>query len=213
MDKPNCNFKYDILNELFNISVGKAASMLSDIVNKKIVLNVPRVNILDLDNDETALNDSLPDEMNGTLMVSSIKFSEQLTGKANLIFPADKMKTFIRLCMDKQAVDKLGDTAFTDLDFDIVKEIGNIVLNCIIGEIGNYLNIQLDYTLPEVKVYNRIDFDKDIDNKTYRSVMVLTINFTVDEAQIEGAILVDLTMRSIRNLTALLDQIEGKFNG
>lgn len=213
MEKPNNNFKYDILNELFNISVGKAASMLSDIVDKKIVLNVPSLKILDLDNNETSLNDTLPDEMNGTLMVSSIKFSEQLTGKANLIFPADKMKTFIRLCMDEQAVDKLGDAAFTDLDFDIVKEIGNIVLNCIIGEIGNYLNIHLDYTLPEVKVYKRIDFDKDIDNKTYKSIMILYINFTVDEAQIEGAILVDLTMKSIRDLNALLDQIEGKLNG
>ena len=213
MEKPNNNLKYDILNELFNISVGKAASMLSDIVDKKIVLNVPSLKILDLDNNETSLNDTLPDEMNGTLMVSSIKFSEQLTGKANLIFPADKMKTFIRLCMDEQAVDKLGDAAFTDLDFDIVKEIGNIVLNCIIGEIGNYLNIHLDYTLPEVKVYKRIDFDKDIDNKTYKSIMILYINFTVDEAQIEGAILVDLTMKSIRDLNALLDQIEGKLNG
>ena len=32
------SFRYDILSELFNIGVGKAADMLSEIVRKKIVL-------------------------------------------------------------------------------------------------------------------------------------------------------------------------------
>lgn len=212
MDKPNYTMRYDILNELFNISVGKAAGILSEIVDKKIVLNVPHLKILDFGDSESELDDALPDVMNGTLMVSSIQFSEQLTGKANLIFPADKMKAFIRLCMDQQAAEKFSDAEFTDLDFDIVKEIGNIVLNCIIGELGNYLNIRLDYTLPEVKVYHRIDLDKDIDKKTYKSVLILYINFIVDGAQIEGAILVDLTMKSIQDLSALLAKIEGSLD-
>ena len=40
MNKDNLN--HDILREMFNIGVGKAASMLSEIINKKILLDVPK---------------------------------------------------------------------------------------------------------------------------------------------------------------------------
>lgn len=207
MNTSDNSLKYDILNELFNISVGKAASMLSDIVDETIVLSVPDVKIID-GSGEKNMRAYLPDEMNGTLMVSSITFEKQLSGVANLIFPAHKMKSFIKMCTNEDSADPLADSTFTDLDFDIVKEIGNIVLNCILGEIGNFLHIHLDYTLPEVKVYKRIDFDKDIESTPYKSVLVLYINFTIRQTQIEGAILVDLTMKSTQDLIALLDKFE-----
>lgn len=49
---------------------------------------------------------------------------------------------------------------FTDVDFDIIKEIGNIILNSIIGGIGNFLKIKLSYTLPEVKIFDKKYFEK-----------------------------------------------------
>ena len=153
------DLKYDILTEMFNIGVGRAASMLSEIIQKTIQLSVPKIEIINLNDEKVELMDCLPKVLDGTLMVSSISFEEKLTGKANLIFPAKKMRTFINLCLNKADGDDSIDLNFTDIDFDVIKEIGNIILNCIIGEIGNRLDVQFDYTLPEVQVYDRINFE------------------------------------------------------
>lgn len=202
--------RYDILRELFNISVGNAASMLSEIVNKKILLNVPDIEILNADNTEFMLDKCIPKVMDGTLMVSSISFDRNLTGKANLIFPAEKMRTFINLCLNEEETDKYYEINFTDVDFDIMKEIGNIILNSVMGEVGNYLEINLNYTLPEVKIYNRIDFSKDIENNNYKHVLLLYITFIIDNTEIRGAIVVDLTLNSLNELLKKIDDIEEK---
>lgn len=199
----------DILKELFNISVGKAADMLSEIINKKILLSVPNVEILDIKNKEFQLNNCLPKVLDGTLMVSSISFEKSLTGKANLIFPVKKMRTFINLCSNEE--ENTCEMDFTDVDFDIIKEVGNILLNCIIGEIGNFLSIDVTYTLPEVKVFNKIDFSKDIENNKYmHQILLLYITFIIDDTEIEGAIIIDLTFNSLNELIKKIGKIEEK---
>ncbi|WP_157055639.1 chemotaxis protein CheC [Clostridium sp. DMHC 10] len=190
--------KDDILKELFNISVGKAADMLSEIINKKIFLNVPNVEFINAKEAEVKLKKSVPKVLSGTLMVSSISFEESLTGKANLIFPAPKMRTFINLCLHEE--DNIYQMDFTDVDFDIIKEVGNIILNCIIGSIGNLLNINLTYALPEVKVFKKIDFDKDIENNENNHILLLYITFIIDDTEIEGAIIINLTFNSLNEL-------------
>ncbi|MDU6266610.1 MAG: chemotaxis protein CheC [Anaerocolumna aminovalerica] len=201
------SFKYDILKEVFNISVGKAADLLSEITGKKILLKIPDVTILDRTTNNIELTEYLPIKFTGALMVSTISFKENLTGKANLIFPAEKMKAFIHLCLNED-VHEEDDLNFTDIDFDVIKEIGNIILNCILGETGNLLNIKLQYSLPEVKIYNHINFRKDIDEKKYQHILVLYITFIIDSTEIEGTIIVDLALQSLNEIMRKIDLIE-----
>lgn len=200
------SIQYDILKEVFNISVGKAADMLSEMVNRKILLSVPNIEIMD-EGTDVAINSYLPEKIAGTLMVSSISFEKQFLGRANLIFPADKMKKVISLCMHDDTI-TCEDLNFSDIDFDIIKEVGNIILNCIMGETANCLDASFEYSLPDVKVYSQTDFDKDIKESGFSHVLVLYISFTIDATMIEGAIVVDLTMNSLRELLKKLDEIE-----
>lgn len=204
----NKALEYDILEELFNISVGKAASMLSEIIDKKIILDVPNIKILSPEETKDKLFDYLPKVLDGTLMVSSISFKEKLKGKANLIFPAEKMRTFINLCLNQEGINESNDMDFTDIDFDVIKEIGNIILNSIIGGIANNLDINLNYTLPKVKVYQRIDFEKDIIDKDYMHVLMLYITFKIDSIAIDGAVVVDLTLNSLNELMKKVSKVK-----
>lgn len=205
--------KYDILKELFNISVGKAASILSEMINKRILLNVPNIEILGPKDVEFKIDNLIPKVLDGTLMVSSISFKEKLTGQANLIFPAEKMRTFINLCLSQEETIGQNDMEFTDIDFDIIKEIGNIILNSIIGGIGNNLGIELNYTLPEVKVFDRIDFENDIEKKDYLYILMLYITFNIDDIEIAGAIIINLTLESLNELINKINKIEDELYG
>lgn len=200
----------DILKECFNISVGKAAGMLSDIIDKRILLDVPSFEFFNNINGEPfKIDEYLPKVLDGTLMVSSISFEKKLTGKANLIFPVNKMRTFINLCLNTQESEN-NSLEFSDVDFDIIKEIGNIILNCIIGEVGNFLDVDLNYDIPQVKIFDRIDFSKDIHNKEFMHILLLYITFIIDDTEIEGAIIIDLTLNSMNELVEKIVKIEDK---
>ncbi len=203
----NRDMTQDILKELFNISVGRAAGILSDIVQQKIHLNVPNVKILDVSSEPYAIDEYISMKKNQTLMVSTLSFKENYTGKASLIFSAEKMKTFISLCLQEEQTDT-DDMDFNDVDFDIIKEIGNIILNCIIGETGNLLNISFKYTLPEVRLFNLSQFKYDYQNTGNLYVLILYITFVIGDTEIEGAIIVDLSLHSLNDLLKRISQLE-----
>ena len=140
-------------------------------------------------------------------MVSSISFEKELKGKANLIFSAEKMRTFINLCLSNEETDDYYEMNFSDVDFDVIKEIGNIVLNSVVGEVGNLLDLKLNYTLPEVKIFNRADFLKDIDSNEYMYILILHITFLIEDTRIEGAILVRLTLNSLAEIMEKIEKL------
>lgn len=198
--------QYDILREIFNVGVGKSASLLSEIVNRRILLNVPHLELVDFDKRVSGIHfHGMPE---GTLVVSSIRFREQLAGVANLIFPADKMRQFLNLCHGEDAGLYRQHDHFDDIDLDIIKEIANIVLNSIVGELGNYLNLELHYTLPQVRLLGQGDFLVDLQNEEKLFRLMLFITFRIDETEINGAIIMDMTINSLHELVNTLDKME-----
>ena len=202
-------FHYDILNELFNIGVGKAANMLSEIVNKKIKLQIPRIIIPDATDDTQQIEEPFSGLFDAALMVSTISFSDTLKGKANLVFPADKVKHLVSLCSGDSFILQ-EDTEFSDVDFDVIREVGNILLNCILGELGNLIHIHLEYDLPRVELYNQINFKQNADGHANHSFLILFVTFLIDNTKIEGAVVIDLMVESIQELFRLLDEIEAE---
>lgn len=199
---------YDILKEMFNISAGKAANTLSEITNKKIVLNVPNIQIIQSEDKGERLSEYFNEIPEGALMVSSINFGEQITGKANLIFPANKMRKFLNLCMGEDITDAGDDLNFTDMDFDVIREVGNIILNSTIGGMGNFLNTGLKYTLPEVEVFEKSNFTKSTQDKENFCMIILYITFIIDDTEIAGAVVIDLTLYSLNELIKLIKRVE-----
>lgn len=200
--------KYDMLTEIFNIGVGRSASLLSEIINRKILLDVSQIGIFSHEDRKEDLCEFLSKVSEGTLMVSSIEFEEKITGEANLIFPTDKMRTFINLCMNEEIESCENDTNFTDIDFDIIKEIGNIVLNSIMGEIGNFLDVRFNYSMPEVKIFDKESFKMGIDNSQWSCIIMLYVTFIIDKTKIKGAIIIDLTLNSFNELMRVIEKME-----
>ncbi|RYM02931.1 chemotaxis protein CheC [Sporolactobacillus sp. THM7-7] len=198
----------DILKELFNIGVGQAAGTLSDIIDKKIVLNVPSVKILDIGPGRRELEKFLSQVASGAVMVSIMSFNHQLQGVVSLIFPAEKMHRFIDLCLHEERTETT--MGFTDIDYDTIKEVGNIVLNAIIGELSNMIRIPVTYTLPEVCVLDHARAEHFMSDYEYRLILIIMITFDIEGTEIEGAIVVNMTLKSLEDI---LNAIDGVFHG
>ncbi len=200
------NLAYDILKEFFNIAVGKAADLLSQMLNKRILLSIPSVKIIKTSS-QVNIKDYFQNSFDGTLMVSSISFQKDIKGLANLIFPAKKMRTIINLSLGEN-LHYNSSLDFTELDFDVTKEIGNVILNSIMGEMGNLLGKDLEYTLPDVQVFNLEEFLKRIRESKYVNSLILNISFTIKDINVAGAIIVNLSIDSFKDIMKILKGME-----
>jgi len=194
----------DALREYMGMYIGQAASLLSDMVEKRVNLTIPDIQIIDYKKDFDKL-ELIPSFLQSFVVSSSIEFGETFSGEARLIFPKEKIKELVKLCLgedDGQEVTKL-----TDMDFDAIKEIGNIILNAIVGSIGNLVEVRLEYSIPEVNVLYLPDDIKQVIVKNDVYLLVIRNSFTVDETNIDGAIIVVLSMEAISELVTKIDGV------
>jgi chemotaxis protein CheC len=131
----------DALQEFINIGVGRAASVLNDMLDCPISLRIPVIEIFDT----VQLQQKLEKRFNGGYF-STIRlgFSGRFSGTAELVFPTESASTLISV---------LTGEAPDSPDLDAVKigtlsEVGNIVINGVMGSISNLLGQHLHYAIP-----------------------------------------------------------------
>ncbi len=132
--------KIDALKELFNIGIGRGAALLNKMVKSHIRLYVPSLKVVspvDLKKEIKVLGAD-------QLMAVNMGFKGKISGKMKLIFSTDSA---LQLAM------KLIDNSSKSIEMSTVKpetlcEVGNVVLNSVLGSIGNILEINMDYTVP-----------------------------------------------------------------
>ncbi len=188
----------DALTEIINIGVGKAAGSLSDIIGSHVVLKVPKVDLFPLD-DLHKIAHKL-----GQNRVSSVLqfFKGAFSGSAALIFPPESAV---------QLVSALTGDTVTSPSLDSVRsgtlmEIGNIVINGILGSISNILKCSLDFSLPEYRDISTITelVSQNILNNHSGLIVFAEANFFIKALEISGFIVVLFEIKSLENLTSMI---------
>jgi len=137
---PISNDLMDALREIINIGVGKAAGTLNELLAHHISLEVPQIIIIH-PNDLDAHIANQSEEM---VSLVSLQFSGQFSGLSTLLFTSDSASKLVDLLIGEEVP---GD------DLDAIKtgtltEVGNILLNAVMGSIGNILDSRLNYAIP-----------------------------------------------------------------
>ncbi|SDY88754.1 chemotaxis protein CheC [Tindallia californiensis] len=203
----------EALREHMNIYVGQAASLLSDMLRKKITLTTPELFILSKSQNDRAIYEKMkPSFFNSHVVVSTLKFGSVFSGNAQLIFPRDKSQWLVKLVLGE--IEDAGDVSealaheeLTDTDFDAIREIGNVILNSIVGALGNLLEVKLDYSLPEVQTFFYPEQEGELFEGKDPHVLIINNSFSIEEFETQGAILIVLGLDSIVELTAKINEI------
>ena len=193
----------DILQELVNIGVGRAAGVLNEMIGSPICLRIPYIQLLSPDE----LLSDLEIRFDGDLLSTvSLNFSGSFAGTAELVFPTESASTLVAILT--------GESPDTP-DLDAVKigtllEIGNIVLNGIMGSLSNMLKNHLEYSLPSYKE-GRLGYllsSKQLENNA--SVMLAHTRFAIEKLQIAGNIIL---IFKVGSFDAMLRAIDRAFGG
>jgi chemotaxis protein CheC len=193
----------DAIQEAINIGVGRAASALNDLVDRPVMLVAPSVELLSLE--------ELPHAFDavGPTTVSSVQmgFHGSLEGCAFLIFPQQSAS---RLVAGLTGDDQHSDEDLDSLRSGTLTEVGNVLVNAVLGTLANLLDKPLRYTSP---VYEEGSALALITTQTYASeplLLLVRTGFRIRGMEIEGSLLLLFELSSFDALIAALETQLGK---
>ena len=141
----------EIISELINTGIGKAASILNQMLNEEIEINLPTVRILDHEQFmewEQNLN-----YKEGFVVVNQ-DFGGEFSGQGMVYFPLTNGKTLINTLMD--LTDDTFDGSFSAIDLDAIGEVGNTIINSVQGTISDMVMVESKLGLPTVTVKDEL---------------------------------------------------------
>jgi len=187
----------DALSELINIGIGRGASVLNTMIRSHIRLQVPYVKVLS----QTGFKDEMQSLGKSKLASVVLPFRGDFSGTAELVFPAESAS---------KLVTAVSGESREDLDFDSLRagalcEVGNIVLNGVMGSISNLLQTPFSYVVPS---YTEADINGLMatrDSNPDSTVLLARTRFSIEELEVEGDIVLFLGVGSLDRLLAAID--------
>lgn len=192
-------FQIDALKEFLNIGVGRAASTLNELVHAHVTLEVPHLQIF---SSSTALSKSHGIDADLFATVTQ-GFSGQFSGTAALIFPPASANTLVNaITSEKSQRLDLG-----ELKTATLTEVGNMVLNGVMGSIANVLERHLQYDIPTYQECMLEDLVKKESQEGEGTCLLAETHFSIDQLHMEGQIFLIFKTGSFEALLEVLDTL------
>ena len=132
--------QHDAIIELLNIGVGRAAGSLNQILDKPITLQIPSITLATAHDLEKILSQW------GNQILSSVQlpFKGAYAGSATLAFPSETAPKLVEILTGSS----VKDDELNAMKVATLTEIGNIVLNGVMGSMANVLSGSITYSVP-----------------------------------------------------------------
>jgi chemotaxis protein CheC len=191
----------DALKEMVNIGVGHAAGVLNAMLNSRVQLQVPVVEMMGYDE----LEAKILSMGRGNLSSVRLGFKGPFSGNASIVFPAEGA---VKLVSILTGVD-VDSSDLYEMQAGTLTEVGNIVLNGVMGAIGNELKLHVFYSLP-IYLDNPFDLLLSSAQAQYDSNVVwVQTSFTVESESIVGDIILVFEVGSLDLLLEAVNRAMG----
>ena len=193
----------DALTEIFNIGIGHAAGVLSELVNDEILLTVPELGVTSRP-EFIAIAGKLWTEPASIVRQS---FSGPFKGDALLVFPVRESLELVRALLAEPAPIE----SMTELEREALLEVGNIILNACLSCIADLLEQEITNALPlylesdPAAMVNALITDPDW------YVIFLRIDFTVKRQNMRDNILFVLDVPAAAAFGAAVERLVDHF--
>ena len=191
----------NVLCEIINVGAGQGASILNTMLQTQIDLKVSRIQYLSKE-----IFPAVPAEFSDSTTTVTMQFSGPLAGSSSLVFPAVSTGKLLSglTGADPELVD------LDSLQASTISEIGNIVLNGIMGSISNILNIDLTYCVPEYSegsLKNSLGFLMSDSQAHKGATIVAKAHFEIENLQINSDVILFFEVDSFKTMAGLIDDV------
>jgi chemotaxis protein CheC len=196
------SYQRDVLTELFNIGVGRAAGILNQMVDGHVDLLVPELTIFESGQDLLDMGFFDPERKISTIRLD---FQGDFSGVAALVFPWDSAGNLVSAlakdCVDAGTMDSLR--------IGMLEEIGNIVLNGVMGSMSNMLNKHMEYRPP---LYFEDTLQRLLQtalNSRDQMIVFVRTHFLMPDREISGDIMLFFKVEAFAAVLEAIDSMAG----
>jgi chemotaxis protein CheC len=192
----------DALTELINIGYGRAAGALSELTGYRITLEVPRVGMHPIDDIAPLLTRMIDGEVASVNQV----FTGPLSGNALLLLDEKAAVMLSDLLTD----DVSPSGAFDSGAREIITEVGNILLNALLGVFGNLLQVQVSFAVPRLRVDSIESVLQSISvrEEELRYALMIHTRFRLRANNVTGYLIIILGITSLDRMLTELEKWE-----
>ncbi|MCZ0898314.1 chemotaxis protein CheC [Microcoleus vaginatus] len=192
----------DALQELVNIGIGQAAGVLNDMIDSPIRLQIPYLQILT----PTDVEEELEQHLNGEQIAAvQLKFTGSFGGIAQLVFPTNSAALLVTMLTGEE----VGTHDLDSVKIGTLSEVGNIVINGVMGAISNVLQQRLNYSIPTYSEGTIASLLISGGLATDTVVLLAQTSFMIERLHIEGDIILIFNVNSFDTLLTAINQLAG----
>lgn len=134
----------DILKEIGNIGAGNAVTSLSQMLSKRIDMNVPEVSLLNYDDVINSIGGA-----ENVVVGILVSFEGEINGVILFLLK----KEFVHLILNSLLGTELQSfEEISELEMSALSEIGNIMVSSYVNSISTLTNMQIDINVPSLNI-------------------------------------------------------------
>ncbi len=138
------DMQFDVLKEIGNIGAGNATTALSQLINMKIDMNVPKVALVPL----SEISGIIGSEE--TIVVGILLgMQDDISGTIMFILKEKSAHTIVNVLMGR-SVNSLDD--FGEIEFSALSEIGNIIAGSYLSALSTLTGLTVSATVPAITI-------------------------------------------------------------
>ena len=139
--------QFDVLRELGNIGAGNATTALSSMLNTKVDMNVPKVDLLSFE--------ELHEIMGGaeTIVVGIlVTLDEDINGMMMFMMKTKSASGLVDILFGRPVGTTAEDAELDEMSLSALKELGNIISGAYISSLSSMTNLTINQSIPYLSI-------------------------------------------------------------
>ena len=186
-----------VLRQVIDAGLDLAASVLNTLFNSPIRLEIPFLKVLS----QSDLMGELAEFGDNRISAVEMDFKGHVSGTLCLVLKKSAASALVLALAGGEPVDPDEDS----IRQGALCEVGNIVLNAVIGSLANLLNLRFVFSVPsyvEETVERQFGVDQ---NDPDESILLVRTRFVVDELSVDGNIVLFIKVKVLKELLKAID--------
>lgn len=187
----------DALLESINISFGLAASLIGDILEEYVQLQIPKISTIPIHKLHETILKSVGNS--DAFYATKQRFFGNFGGEVVFAFSENSAKSFAALLLDEKEIS-------SDETEGALLELSNILTTACIGQLSQIVEGESLFGVPNIRHINKKEVSVLSETLEYDNAIVITAALNVAEQNIQGYMFILLSDSMLEKLFDMLDE-------
>lgn len=165
------SYEIDAVGEILNISMGSAATAVSELLNAKVWITTPKVNVV-------KVNDLNYDNLEPAICVK-IVYVEGITGLNMMVLKQNDVQLILNQLLGNPLVID-PDFEFDEMSISAVSEIMNQMMGASATALSDLLGMTVDISVPTPYIIEKASFGELCEMDSNETIVAVTFSLTID---------------------------------